>query len=293
MENDSCNVTLADDLSDKLVNTKHKTISVTLAVTSFLLNASMVLIIVTEKALRKRNIFQVSLALSDICFAVCVFLLSYIGKFESEVFCICITFAVISIQAIGAVAVERFVVLVVFKFKKRAVATKSQIATCICIWFISLGTTSIFFIAGHTDHLSFVLSILDLIILATVYISYIIIYLSIKKHIRKMSNCTSAAKKSKKLILTFSLIIVTCTICWFPLIVHTIVEHLGVNQCKRNVSIPGFFILALCYSIFNPIVYGLGINEIQIVIKERAMKLYNSILNKLTNKTPTVSGVYA
>ncbi|XP_033106762.1 adenosine receptor A3-like [Anneissia japonica] len=283
-----CNTSLLERFLIQLISENKCNYTAILAyiscILSIALNFSIFVIIVSDKTLRKKgnNVFTGSLALSDSFFSVAVIVLVSISKpGRDEVFLYtftaCLTFAIISIQTIGVVAIERLLVIVIFPFR-RINTPKKMLLVCFCIWGFTISFSSVLLIAHKHDELGFIMSVWDVVILVNVYVSYALIYWSVKNHEKKVSDHrTQEINISKKLLKTFLIICVTCTVCWMPIITLTILEHFGKIDCNKNAYTHIFIIsfnLALAYSIANPIVYGFRIHELRNAIGERFTSLW-------------------
>ncbi|XP_033106763.1 G-protein coupled receptor GRL101-like [Anneissia japonica] len=290
LDTDGCNTSLIDRFLIQLTfNNKYNYTAILAYISCILsiaLNVSIFVIVVSDKTLRKKgnNVFTGSLALSDSFFSVAVIVLVSICRAEREMmflytFTVCLTFAGISIQTIGVVAIERLLVVVIFPFKRNINTPKKMLFVCFCIWGFSISFACALLITHKEDEFGFIMSIWDVVIFVNVYVSYAVIYLVVKNHDKKVSKFrTQEFNTSKKLLKTFSIIIFTCTVCWMPIITLTVLDYFDKLDCNKTIYPHIFnisFILALAYSIANPIVYGLRINELRNAIDERFISLRN------------------
>ncbi|XP_071948892.1 melanocortin receptor 4-like [Antedon mediterranea] len=255
-------------------------ITYVLSILSLLLNIYMVYTFATEQTLHKRHyLFTVSLAITDAIFAltslVSVSVGQSVGQTGTLILSVVRTSSVMaSFQTLEGIAVERLFVIVLYPLDKNINSPKRILSGIAVIWGVSAVVAGCLHFINEFDILSVIVPIWNLTILIVVTITYAVIYRAIFKHEKKISaHRSQELQLSKKLLKTFSIIICTCTVCWLPADILSIVDLiLKDDYCTYDYFVDVHameYNLALAYSFINPLVYGLGILELRTLNKKR------------------------
>ncbi|XP_033124155.1 sphingosine 1-phosphate receptor 2-like [Anneissia japonica] len=249
---------------------------------SIVLNLHVILSFIFEKDLRKRHhIFIGSLALSDCLFSVTILISTAGGNLQPntrKLLCtIAVAAAIISLQTLVAIAIERLFVIVLYPFDKDVNSPKRLFAGASMIWILSFTFTLLMNYFGNQKKLDNILGIWNLSILLVLHVVYFIIYKSVARHEKKMAPSRSHVEYvSKRLLKTFSIVSGSCAVCWLPIDILKL--RIFDLSCKEEFYIDLYlfgFSLAVVYSVINPLVYGWRIKDLREATHRRMLRLCN------------------
>ncbi|XP_030845725.1 C3a anaphylatoxin chemotactic receptor-like [Strongylocentrotus purpuratus] len=214
--------------------------------TGALINFATVCAILLSKALRKeQNIFTFNLALADCISAIALFINNFYGfpeiPFQLEngswIQPLFTAGLFLSILSTLAIAFERFIILRYDALGHRHIVTaKRSIAICVIGWIVVPSTY--FIIHGFNRHASNILVnvVSPCAILACLTITalcYILIYkkiASISDIVLNDAALQRRAKNSKKILVTFALVVASTTACWVIMCCVLLVEIYGALE---------------------------------------------------------------
>ncbi|XP_071946675.1 mu-type opioid receptor-like [Antedon mediterranea] len=220
-----------------------------------------------RKLRRPRNIFVFNLALTDLSAGLMMPIQVLVGASVTDA--IGSTFVVISLLTVLAIAVERFIIIVVAPTKHRDIVTKrGVITTCVCFWVIPLAIIVPF--SSYTE--AYILIVLNLgpwlmiFVSIAVVILYGAIFIKIRRHERRMRGKSGSKRnelrEAERVVKAFALIVALFSACWLP----WAIEALRINfslyiitheaRCFRGTV--AFYVclcIGLLNSALNPLAY--------------------------------------
>ncbi|XP_033124234.1 adenosine receptor A3-like [Anneissia japonica] len=251
---------------------------------SIVLNLHVILPFIFERDLRKRHHILIgSLALSDCLFAVTILISTAGGNLKPNtrmlLSIIGVAAAIISLQTLVAIAIERLFVIVLYPFDKNVNSPKRLFAVASMIWILSFTFTLLMNYLGNQKTLDNSLGIWNLLILLVLHVVYFIIYKSVARHEKKMASSRSRGFfVSKSLLKTFSIINGSCAVCWLPIDILRILDIFFDLSCKEEFYIDLYLIgfsLAVVYPVINPLVYGWRLKDLREATHRRMLRLCN------------------
>ncbi|XP_063964350.1 uncharacterized protein LOC135156314 [Lytechinus pictus] len=226
-----------------------------------LINLATVCAILLNSALRReQHIFTFSLALADFASAVAMFITNLNDFPESPfqieepswIVCLFTTGLVISILSTLAIAFERLIILRIDALGSRRIVTgRRSVAVCMVIWIIV--PAIYFFLLGFNAALSDILLyfISPCITIASLFITaicYILIYKKIAMISENVGLNDAAlerrAKNSKKILVTFALVVASTSACWIIMCCVLVVEYLSFIYYQLELETLWFRVLA-------------------------------------------------
>ncbi len=199
----------------------------------------MILILGNINLRRPQNIFVLNLALADI--GTCVVAIWDIFL-EHQTFRILKmepilnSVLLVSAMSISAVAVDRYVALKGAPLRHHTMFTTPRVLlACALLWIFSFLVCSIEFIipASHRTISYFFSPVFVIFTLILTAVTYIVIFNSIKKPVVGSNNNRNyndfRRRRTKRVLTTFTIILVTNFICWFPMCVFLFLEY-GSDQ---------------------------------------------------------------
>ena len=245
-----------------------------------------------RRNLRQTSFVLVNLALADLsvglsegCFAVENLLSSYMGKKPTEIGCLAVdVFSEgASLTFLGLMSLERMHA-VFWPLRHRMTRPRSYIYAICTLWLFTTMTT-VLFILSYVGLVNQIITIgLFVSIMAVIPISICVVYSRIwlhLRHIKKQSLRKHRSPTTNKLTKTLLIASFLSLAAWLPLGVALLVKFLCVG-CLSSVNVTrlvyGGRILQYGNSLLNPVVYSLRIPEfkdkiIQQFCKQRRRKL--------------------
>ncbi|XP_033119176.1 sphingosine 1-phosphate receptor 1-like [Anneissia japonica] len=253
-----------------------------ICICSIVENTIILMAIIRIKRLHKRrNILIFNLAVTDLMAGVIypssvIFNQTYM---ESIGFII----GFVSVFTILAIAIERFVKIVVFTNHSSHIGTKRQLlGASIIAWVIPSITLFPISVYNYTLHLVIFLTLGPLcifVVMTAISVLYLAIYVKIRSHDKRMSSNLNLPEKYKftKLVLqAYVVIVVVYAICWLPWGIESLrimyTMYFGFDEENRCiVSTLAFYIgvaMVLLNSAVNPIIYFLRLPDFRKGITE-------------------------
>ncbi|XP_072020724.1 melanocortin receptor 5-like [Amphiura filiformis] len=234
---------------------------------AFIFNGTVMMLICGHRNLRRpQNIFVVNLALADIgtCIvAVCDTFQRHLTILEMEP--ILNAMLLVSILSIFAIAVDRYVALKGAPLKHHTMITAPRVVfACTLIWIFSFIICSIEYIIPRSHKvISFFFSPISVIsTLILTAITYSLIFYSLRKPIIGSSLSRHYVdirrRRTKRVLKTFTIILVTNFICWIPMCVFLLIEYVSEQESLSDtfwIAATFSFDLAALNAAVNPICF--------------------------------------
>ncbi|XP_041478076.1 adenosine receptor A3-like [Lytechinus variegatus] len=252
------------------------------------INLATVCAILLNKALRKeQHIFTFSLALADCISAFAMFIsnlfefleISFEMGADSWTRCLFVTGLVISILSTLAIAFERLIILRIDALGSRRIVTaKRSIAVCMVVWIV---VSAVYFLLHGFSRAAvsytLIYFISPCIVLASLFIMaicYILIYKKIARISENVGLNDAAlqrrAKNSKKVLVTFALVVASTSACWAIMVFFLVVEyiyslivknHQGQLEIHWSILFDIGDILVSINGILNPVIIWLRLTD--------------------------------
>ncbi|XP_054767093.2 uncharacterized protein LOC129274282 [Lytechinus pictus] len=266
-----------------------------------LINFATVCAICLNKVLRKKqHIFTFNMALADCISAVSMFIsnlyeipeISFEMGAESWIECLFVTGLVISILSTLAIAFERLIILRIDALGSRRIVTaRRSITVCMVVWII---VPAVYFILrGFSKAVSHTLLyfVSPCIVMASLFITaicYILIYKKIAQISENVVLNDAAlqrrAKNSKKVLMTFALVVASTGTCWiimgFFLVVgyiYSLIANKHQAQFEEQWFMDVLFdigdVLVSMNGILNPVIIWLRLTDFRAQLRAGFVRL--------------------
>ncbi|XP_041478075.1 adenosine receptor A3-like [Lytechinus variegatus] len=251
------------------------------------INLATVCAILLNKALRKeQHIFTFSLALADCISAFAMFIsnlfefleISFQMEADPWIECLFMAGLVMSILSTLVIAFERLIILRIDALGSRRIVTaKRSITLCMVAWIILQAVYFLFCGFSKAASHTLLYFVSPCIVLASLFITaicYILIYKQIARISENVGLNDAAlqrrAKNSKKVLVTFALVVASTSACWAIMVLFLVVEYiysLIVNNHQAQLEIHWSIlfdigdILVSINGILNPVIIWLRLTD--------------------------------